>query len=108
MFYFHLVALIQKLELSCEDEIYFLGDYIDRGPKSKEVIDYIIELKQKFNVFCLKGNHEEMYEDKSTKDLYKLKDINGDGVVDVDDIAVIGFTIWFFKVWCSRKKYWDS
>jgi serine/threonine protein phosphatase 1 len=41
----------------------FLGDYIDRGPKSKEVVDKIISLRETFGdeaVITLKGNHEEM------------------------------------------------
>jgi len=42
------------------DELYFLGDYIDRGPDSKGVIDYIRDLqKEKFNITALRGNHEE-------------------------------------------------
>ena len=49
------------------DEIYFLGDYVDRGPDSKGVIDFIRNLqKEKYNVTALKGNHEdfmvELYE----------------------------------------------
>jgi serine/threonine protein phosphatase 1 len=36
-----------------------LGDYIDRGNKSKEVIDYIIDLQEKgFDIISLIGNHE--------------------------------------------------
>jgi serine/threonine protein phosphatase 1 len=42
------------------DELYFLGDYIDRGPGSKEVIDYIRHLqKDEYSVTALKGNHED-------------------------------------------------
>lgn len=42
------------------DELYFLGDYIDRGPDSKGVIDYIRGLqKEKYNITALRGNHEE-------------------------------------------------
>ena len=42
------------------DEIYFLGDYVDRGPNSKGVIDFIRALqKDEYNVTALKGNHED-------------------------------------------------
>ena len=45
---------------SASDHIYFLGDYIDRGPGGKEVIDFIISLQKKaFNVVPLMGNHED-------------------------------------------------
>lgn len=43
------------------DEIWFLGDYIDRGPDSKGVVDFIRRLqKDEYNVIALKGNHEDM------------------------------------------------
>lgn len=43
------------------DEFYFLGDYIDRGPDSKGVIDFILEFQQDgYSVTALKGNHENM------------------------------------------------
>jgi serine/threonine protein phosphatase 1 len=42
------------------DELYFLGDYIDRGPDAKGVIDFIMKLqKDNYTVHLLKGNHEE-------------------------------------------------
>jgi len=39
----------------------FLGDYVDRGPDSAEVIDRLLELKAEspFEVRLLKGNHEQ-------------------------------------------------
>jgi len=36
----------------------FLGDYIDRGPASRQVIDQLIVLREHREVICLKGNHE--------------------------------------------------
>lgn len=42
------------------DELYFLGDYVDRGPDSKGVIDFIRSMeKDGYNVTALKGNHED-------------------------------------------------
>lgn len=42
------------------DEIYFVGDYIDRGPDSKGVIDYIMDMQENdYNISCLMGNHED-------------------------------------------------
>lgn len=39
----------------------FLGDYVDRGPSSRGVIDRVIQLQKEaaFEVRALKGNHEE-------------------------------------------------
>jgi len=44
------------------DQLYFVGDLIDRGPRSREVLDYLIDLKwQGHNVFAVKGNHEDLF-----------------------------------------------
>jgi serine/threonine protein phosphatase 1 len=36
----------------------FLGDYIDRGPASRAVIDRLVDRAGTHNIICLKGNHE--------------------------------------------------
>ncbi len=39
----------------------FLGDYIDRGPESSQVIDFLVNhLPKRFKTVFLKGNHEQM------------------------------------------------
>ena len=53
-------ALIQKLPLRRDSLVVFLGDYIDRGPDSRGVVDTILELQQYCRVVCLLGNHELM------------------------------------------------
>jgi serine/threonine protein phosphatase 1 len=54
-------ALLDKVALSTFDHLYLLGDYIDRGPDSKGVIDTIFKLKEEgFQIECLRGNHEQM------------------------------------------------
>ena len=41
--------------------ICFLGDYVDRGPYSKENIDFLLSLKEKHeNLILLSGNHKEI------------------------------------------------
>jgi serine/threonine protein phosphatase 1 len=58
-----LISLVEdKLQPTYEDEIFFLGDYIDRGPNPKGVLDYIMELQEAgYQVHCLMGNHEEVF-----------------------------------------------
>ena len=53
-------ALIQKLPITRDSLVVFLGDYIDRGPDSRGVVDTILELEQYCRVVCLLGNHELM------------------------------------------------
>lgn len=44
-----------------EHKFLFLGDYVDRGPKSLEVLSLLLALKLKHpnHVFLLRGNHED-------------------------------------------------
>ncbi len=49
---------------SAIDNIIFLGDYIDRGPDSRQVVEKIISLKAQFpRIITLMGNHEQMLMD---------------------------------------------
>jgi serine/threonine protein phosphatase 1 len=36
----------------------FLGDYIDRGPNSREVLDRLVARRRHYSMLYLKGNHE--------------------------------------------------
>jgi len=52
--------MLAELNFSQKDKLYLLGDYIDRGPDSKGVLDHILDLQSSgYEVHCLKGNHEE-------------------------------------------------
>ncbi|MCX6222178.1 MAG: metallophosphoesterase family protein [Bacteroidia bacterium] len=59
----------EKIQITKSDKVVLLGDYIDRGSQSKEVIDYIIELQNNgFDIVPLLGNHEAMLLDAFDKD----------------------------------------
>lgn len=62
--YNKLVALMDKIDIDKEkDTLIFIGDYIDRGPSSYEVVEHLIRLKMHYkNIVFLKGNHEDMLE----------------------------------------------
>jgi serine/threonine protein phosphatase 1 len=55
-----LAALIRLIELRPGDTLVTLGDYVDRGPDSKGVLDQLIELEHRCHLVPLMGNHEEM------------------------------------------------
>ncbi len=69
----------EKIKPEKHDHLIFLGDYIDRGPDSKGVIDFILGLQEKpFRVTTLKGNHEAVciqtyYEDLKLKSYLGIK-----------------------------------
>jgi len=54
-------GLMEQLHLTDEDEVVFVGDYVDRGPDSKGVIDYLLTLRGRYTF--LMGNHERMFLD---------------------------------------------
>lgn len=58
-----LLNLLYTIGPQASDQLVFLGDYIDRGPGSKEVIETLIELHRCHTCFFLMGNHELMYLD---------------------------------------------
>ncbi len=50
--------LIDKLELSEEDYLIILGDFLNRGYDSLGTFEYIVKLSKRDRTFILKGNHE--------------------------------------------------
>src|SRR5678816_4078702 len=59
-----LIRLMSRLpKLTSDDTLVFLGDYIDRGPNSKQVIEYIRHLPKmtRARVVALRGNHEDAW-----------------------------------------------
>ncbi len=59
-----LEQLMEKVGPTQDDQVVFLGDYIDRGPDSAGVIDDLIDFGARFpRTVFLKGNHEAMFLD---------------------------------------------
>lgn len=80
-----LERLLHKIEplLNPSDQLVFLGDYIDRGPDSKKVIERVLEIKsQRPSSIFLRGNHEQMmmemraYYDESYHDVIAPESID--------------------------------
>ncbi len=53
-------TLLNQLQLTSDDTLIVLGDYVDRGPGTRQVIDRLIELKDACHLVHLLGNHEEL------------------------------------------------
>lgn len=60
--YSALAALLKKIKPASDDVLIFLGDYVDRGPDSRKVIDLLLQLKKDpdIHTYFLMGNHESM------------------------------------------------
>jgi serine/threonine protein phosphatase 1 len=55
-----LTTLLDFVAPAPDDRLITLGDYVDRGPDSRGVLDLLIALHTKGQVVALRGNHEEM------------------------------------------------
>lgn len=55
-----LVALLEIISVTSADTLVFLGDLVDRGPSSKQVLDQVLSLRARCKVIVIDGNHEEM------------------------------------------------
>ena len=68
-------ALLDRLDLTSDDHLIFVGDYIDRGPNSKAVIDRLLDLRDTTRCTFLRGNHEAFmldYLDMNAFDLWRM------------------------------------
>ena len=72
-----LEGLIDAINPDPADKLIFLGDYIDRGPDSKGVIQYLLDLQHRVPCIFLRGNHEDML----------LRALDGDDAAAGDWIA---------------------
>ncbi|MBV8883688.1 MAG: serine/threonine protein phosphatase [Chroococcidiopsidaceae cyanobacterium CP_BM_RX_35] len=55
-YYDGLMTLLEAISPNSDDQVYFLGDLIDRGPQSAQVVEFV----QQSGYSCLLGNHEQM------------------------------------------------
>ena len=53
-------TLLEQVPITEEDTLITLGDYIDRGPDSASVLDWVIDLYMQEKCIPLRGNHEVM------------------------------------------------
>ena len=62
-----LTTLVDFIASREDDTIVTLGDYVDRGPDSRAVLDFVIELGRSHQLVPLRGNHEIMMLDARDK-----------------------------------------
>ena len=54
-------ALLEKINPSKNDQLFFLGDYINKGPDSNGVMETLLSLfHNQYQLYCLRGNHEQL------------------------------------------------
>jgi serine/threonine protein phosphatase 1 len=82
-------ALIERLAPGPDDHLVFVGDYIDRGPDSKGVIDRLLKLRDESRCTFLRGNHEELFLNYLDQGEFDIWSYNG-GTATLDSYAVPG------------------
>jgi serine/threonine protein phosphatase 1 len=55
-----LESLLEMIALTPKDTLVVLGDFIDQGHESRQVIDTLIALQSRCRLVVIQGNHEEM------------------------------------------------
>ncbi|MDR2725116.1 MAG: serine/threonine protein phosphatase [Candidatus Adiutrix sp.] len=78
--YLKLRKLLERLDWTPggDDLLIFLGDYIDRGSQSYEVVDTLADLADRApNIVTLMGNHEEMFLKFISGEIYPPLNDNG-------------------------------
>ena len=83
-------GLLDQVAFSRADTLFLLGDYVDRGPDSKGVIDMIWDMQRDgYNIVCLRGNHEELVLRAASGNFtYLEKWIKTDGKDTMDSFGV--------------------
>ena len=103
--------VVNHIRLQKSDELVLLGDYIDRGEKTREVIDFIIDLDRSgFSVTSLAGNHESMLlqslEDPSALPLWLVN--SGDTTLESFKIDKINLIENRYLSFFRELKYYHS
>lgn len=55
-----LVAVTQAAGVRATDVVVTLGDYVDRGPDSRGVLDWLVEFARRGHLAAIRGNHDLM------------------------------------------------
>ena len=53
-----LIQILERIKITANDRLLFLGDYVDGWSESAQVIDFLIDLNKKHNCIFIKGNHD--------------------------------------------------
>lgn len=55
-----LKQLLERAEVTTEDHLIFLGDYVDSWSEAFETVEFLLSLKETHNCTFIRGNHDEL------------------------------------------------
>ncbi len=96
-------AMLEKISFSADDELYILGDIIDRGPNSVEILKYIMPMP---NVYPILGNHEVMAYNVLKKLLTDITEANFS--TQIDSNAMLDIIEWQQNGGATTMKQFSS
>lgn len=81
--------IFKVISIRRTDTLYFLGDLIDRGPRSREALETIIRLRSAgYSVTSIRGNHEEMMLNACSNRTESLRWLENGGVATLKSFGV--------------------
>lgn len=83
-------GLLSAVAPQARDTLVFLGDLIDRGPRSRQVVETILKLQKLAQVVVIRGNHEEMLEAFVGKQLELSVWLKYGGLSTLDSYGFVG------------------
>jgi len=89
------LELLNRVKYTEKDCLYLLGDYVDKGSKSKETVQYVMTLAQKENVKVIGGNHDDLFLHWLDGQDHKRMPYAGDKVAG--DKTILSFAPFFKK-----------
>jgi serine/threonine protein phosphatase 1 len=87
-----------------KDKVIFLGDYVDRGPDSKGVIDWLIKEQKNFDFEFILGNHEIMMINAKVSQERLMEWLNFGGTNTLDSYNISDYQNWVNKI---EPSHWD-
>ncbi len=79
--------LFQKANVTSDDTLIFLGDYVDGWSESAELVSFLIQLQKTHNCICIRGNHDELCYTWLTQNTYNPEWIKHGGQATMDSYA---------------------